>query len=138
MDSTSTSTRAAALLLSALALSGCTGNRPGFPFSQSETPSAVPAQPSAPPVNLAGRWLLMSPGKGQCNMTFGSTPGAAEGTIAPEGGCPGQFFTSRKWTFDSTGLTIRNHNSEPLAQLTSAGGRFAGQSTAGDAITLSR
>jgi hypothetical protein len=72
-------------------------------------------------------------------MTFGAAaPGAAEGTIAPEGGCPGQFYTSRKWSFDSAGLVIRNHNSEPLAQLTAAGGRFAGQSSAGEAITLTR
>jgi hypothetical protein len=88
---------------------------------------------------MAGRWMLASPGRGQCNMTFGAAaPGAAEGTIAPEGGCPGQFYTSRKWTFDSAGLVIRNHNSEPLAQLTAAGGRFAGQSIAGEAITLTR
>ena len=24
----------------------------------------------------------------------------AEGTIAPEGGCPGKFFTSRKWIYE--------------------------------------
>jgi hypothetical protein len=71
-------------------------------------------------------------------MTFGAAPNAAEGTIAPEGGCPGQFYTSRKWTFDTTGLTIRNHNSEPLAQLSAAGGRFEGQATSGDAVTLTR
>src|SRR5262245_27455839 len=92
------------------ALVGCTGS--GLPLSG---PIATPAVPARPPVNMAGRWLLASPGIGQCNMTFGSPPGAAEGTIAPEGGCPGQFYTSRKWAFDSSGLVIRNHNGEPLA-----------------------
>ena len=51
-------------------------------------------------------------------MTFGAaTPAAADGTIAPEGGCPGKFYTSRKWTYDQAGLTIRDHNGQPLAQL---------------------
>ena len=69
-------------------------------------------------VNMAGRWQLSSPGRGQCNMTFGSTgPAAVDGTIAPEGGCPGKFYMSRKWTFDQAGLTLRDHNSQPLAQL---------------------
>ena len=73
-------------------------------------------------------------------MTFRSaSPADAEGTIAPEGGCPGKFFTSRKWMFDSNGLSIRDHNSEPLAQLSAAGGaRFDGKATAGDPVTLTR
>jgi len=124
------------ILVSSLVLAGCSGDRAANPFSSSDTPSV--ARPAAPPVNMAGRWLLASPGLGQCNMTFGGTPGSAEGTIAPEGGCPGQFYTSRKWTFDSTGLTIRNHNGEPLAQLSAAGNQFTGQSTAGAAVTLTR
>ena len=61
-------------------------------------------------------------------MTFGAAaPAASEGTIAPEGGCPGKFFTSRKWTFDQGGLTIRDHNGQPLAQLSDAGRRFEGK-----------
>lgn len=90
---------------------------------------------------MAGRWMLASPGRGQCNMTFrAASPGDAEGTIAPEGGCPGKFFTSRKWTFDSSGLSIRDHNSEPLAQLSSAAGgaTFSGKATTGDPVTLTR
>jgi len=98
-----------------------------------------PAAPAAPTTNLAGRWMLAQAGKGQCIMTFGAQPGQTEGTIAPQGGCPGKFFTSRKWTSDTSGLVIRDHNSEPLAQLSSKdGGRFEGQSAAGEAITLSR
>jgi hypothetical protein len=137
MPLTGTALRAPALLLLAAMLAGCGSDR----FS-SETPGIGPqgaARPAAPPVNMAGRWQLQSPGRGQCNMTFGAAPGAAEGTIAPEGGCPGQFYMSRKWTYDAGGLTIRNHNSEPLAQLSSAGGaRFNGQATSGDAIVLAR
>jgi hypothetical protein len=71
-------------------------------------------------------------------MVFGATPGAIEGTIAPAGGCPGKFFTSRKWTYEQGGLVMRDHNGQPLAQLAGAGGRFEGKSTAGEPITLSR
>ena len=124
-------------LVAMLACASCSGDR--SLFTGSNAPVATPARPAPPPVNMAGRWILMSPGRGQCNMTFGAAPaGGAEGTIAPEGGCPGQFYTSRKWTFDSAGLTIRNHNGEPLAQLTLATSQFAGQATSGEAITLTR
>ena len=131
--------RASALLLAAAALAGCNGERSGLNIG---TPvrEGAPARPSPPPVNMAGRWMLSSPGRGQCNMTFGaSAPNTTEGTIAPEGGCPGQFYTSRKWTFDSAGLVIRDHNGQPLGQLaTGEGGRFDGQASGGDAVTLMR
>lgn len=71
-------------------------------------------------------------------MNFGHAPAAAQGTIAPEGGCPGNFFTSRKWTFEHGVLTMRNHKDEPLAQLSFSGGRFEGHDTGGAALTLSR
>ena len=71
-------------------------------------------------------------------MTLGDAPGAAQGTIAPEGGCPGNFFTSRKWTFEHDNLIIRDHKGEPLAQLSFTGGHFEGQDNNGGTITLSR
>lgn len=122
-----------------LLAAGCGGaSLSGLPGSTAQAPAV--ATPAAPPVNMAGRWLLAQPGRGQCNMNFrAASPADAEGTIAPEGGCPGKFFTSRKWAFDSNGLSIRDHNSEPLAQLSSAGGaRFDGKAAAGDPVTLTR
>jgi hypothetical protein len=117
----------AVVATAALGAAGCAGDR------------ATPNQPAGPPVAMTGRWLLAAPGQGQCFMTFGGASGAAEGTIAPEGGCPGQFYTSRKWTFEAAGLVVRDHNGQPLAQLAAAGpGRFTGQSTAGAAVTLTR
>jgi len=71
-------------------------------------------------------------------MTFGNSLGAVQGTIAPEGGCPGNFFTSRKWTFEREVLIIRDHKGEPLAQLSFTGGHFEGRQTGGAAISLSR
>ena len=92
-----------------------------------------------PPVAMAGRWTLTSPGSGGCAMNFGAPAGAAEGTIAPEGGCPGNFFTSRKWVFEENGLIIRDHTGQPLARLAlGTAGRFDGQATSGQAVSLTR
>jgi hypothetical protein len=100
---------------------------------------AADAARRPPPVSMAGRWTLSSPGGGTCAMNFGGAPGAAEGTIAPEGGCPGNFFTSRKWVFGDTGLVIRDHTGQALAQLAFAPpGRFDGQATTGQAVNLAR
>lgn len=128
------------LLLPAFTTS-CSGDRMGgYSLPGMGNTPAPPAQATAPPFSMAGRWLLASPGKGQCPMTFGAgAPNATEGTIAPGAGCPGKFFTSRKWSYDTNGLVIRDHNSEPLAQLSTAGGpNFNGQSTESEAVTLTR
>jgi hypothetical protein len=73
-----------------------------------------------------------------CFMTLGDTPGAAEGSIAPAGGCPSNFFTSRKWTFEHDMLIIRDHKGDPLAELAFANGRFEGKTTTGGPISLAR
>jgi hypothetical protein len=72
-------------------------------------------------------------------MTFGANATATEGTIAPAGGCPFNFYTSRKWTYTEAGLTIRDHTAQPLAQLAPAGpSRFEGKTSAGQDLALSR
>ena len=119
----------------ALALAGCGGERFGFGTPTTGAPQA--AQPAPPPVDLAGRWRLSAPG-GSCAMNLVAAQGL-EGAIRPEGGCPGNFFTSRKWTFENDGLVIRDHNSAPLATLRLAGaGRFDGQSASGQPVSLVR
>jgi len=75
---------------------------------------------------------------GGCVMALGDTAGAAEGSVAPAGGCPGNFFTSRKWTFEHDKLIIRNHKGEVLAELSLANGRFEGKTTNGAAVSLAR
>ena len=130
--------RASALILTLFALASCSGDRFEWPGSSPGAPEAT-AQPGAPPVNLAGRWLLSSPGRGQCHMTFGAaTPAAVDGTIAPEGGCPGKFYMSRKWTHDQAGLTLRDHTGQALAQLAREGEGFQGKATSGEPIALMR
>jgi hypothetical protein len=73
-------------------------------------------------------------------MTFGANnPDATEGSIAPSGGCPFNFFTSRKWSYTDAGLTLRDHTAQALAQLTPAGpNRFEGKTGSGQEIALSR
>lgn len=115
------------------------GSLSGFGGGAGTPAEPAIAQPAKPPVSMAGRWLLAQPGRGQCAMNFRSAGSGADGAIAPEGGCPGKFFTSRKWTYDSTGLSILDHNSQPLAQLSGGGtGQFAGKAATGEPITLTR
>lgn len=91
-----------------------------------------------PAADMTGRWLLGAPNAPSCGMAFNGAPGAREGTIAPEGGCPARFFTSRRWAFEQGSLVIRDHNNEPLATLQFTGNRFEGPATAGMTVTLSR
>jgi hypothetical protein len=72
-------------------------------------------------------------------MTLGSAgAGASQGTIAPAGGCPGNFFTSRKWTYEHDMLIMRDYKGQPLAQLSFANNHFEGQDTNGATLSLSR
>jgi Protease inhibitor Inh len=137
---------AAAGLLVLAALAGCAGGNP-FGGGQPEPeiaaapapPPAPPPPPPPPPVDLGGRWRLTAVGGGACFMHFGNVPGAAQGTIAPEGGCPDKFFTSRKWTFEHNALIIRDHKDAPLAQLSFTNGHFEGQlASGGMQVSLSR
>jgi hypothetical protein len=128
----------------ALLLAACSGSdrmmlggSDNPPASTNAAPAGSAAKP--PPVNLAGRWTLSATGSTSCAMTFGATtPDATEGTIAPGGGCPFNFFTSRKWSYTEAGLTLRDHNAQTLAQLSPAGpSRFEGKTGAGQEIALS-
>jgi Protease inhibitor Inh len=113
-------------------LGGCGSDRTA---SGPQATSATPRAPAnAPP--MAGRWTLSSAG-GSCAMNFAGAAGAGEGTVAPEGGCPGNFFTTRKWTFEGEALVVKDHKGDKLGQLTISGDRFEGQSTGGQAVSLS-
>jgi hypothetical protein len=130
--------KAAAIIVMLVALAACATAPAPEPISSAPPPPPPAAAPSPPPVDLGGRWKLTAAAGGACFMTLGDAPGAVQGTIAPEGGCPGIFYTSRKWTFEHDALIIRNHKAEPLAQLSFTGGHFEGQGTDGAALSLSR
>ncbi len=135
-------TQMAAIALALAALTACTnterfGGQQEPPAIAAAPPPPPPPPPQPPPTNLAGRWKLSSTG-GNCFLTLGDTAGAAEGSIAPAGGCPGNFFTSRKWTYEHSMLIVRDYKGEPLAELAFANGRFEGKATNGAAVTLTR
>jgi hypothetical protein len=129
----------------ALLLGACSGSDRMTIGGSSDNPSSTTspaAGPAAkpPPASLAGRLTLSATGSTSCGMTFGANnPDATEGTIAPGGGCPFNFFTSRKWSYTEAGLTLRDHNAQALVQLTPAGpNRFEGKTSSNQEIALSR
>jgi hypothetical protein len=141
--------KGAALLLVLAALAACTStSRFGGPdvttaapppTAAAAEPSPPPPPPVPPPVDLAGKWKLSAAAGGACVMTFGNAPNTVNtGTIAPAGGCPGSFFTSRKWSFEDNMLNIRDYKGAALAQLSFADGEFGGKDADGGAVTLAR
>ena len=119
----------AAALALAVTAAGCAGSLSGD----------ITDKPPTPKVDMNGRWLLAAASTPPCGMNFSTAPGEPQsGAIAPEGGCPGKFFTSRHWSIEAGGLLITDHNNEPLALLNFVGGRFEGKSANGLQITLSR
>jgi len=121
--------RAAGGVLIAWLLTGCASGLFGVSTS---------AAPTLTGDDMPGRWFLAAPNGPPCGMNFGGAPGAQQGTITPDGGCPGKFFMSRHWTLDQGALTINDQENQPLAHLAFAGSRFEGQAAAGMAVTLAR
>ncbi len=129
-----------AIAACAALLGGCNEDRMSVQTtSASDTAAAGGGTRIVPSANLGGKWTLSAPGGGSCNVTLAAAQDASEGAIAPAGGCPLNFFTSRKWTFEDSGLVIRDHNGQPLAKLAQiAPNRFEGSASAGQAIALAR
>jgi hypothetical protein len=129
--------KSAAALLVLATLTACASTPAPEPPPVAAAPPPSPSPPTPPPIDLAGRWRLTAASGGACFMTLGAAPGAGQGTIAPEGGCPGNFFTSRKWSFEHDALIIRDHKGQPLAQLSFTGGHFEGKDNNGGTLSLS-
>ena len=119
--------RVAGPMLIAATLAGCAG---GASLSDSAAPPAE--------LTMPGRWMLAAPNAPACGMTFTARPGASEGSVSPEGGCPERFFTSRRWSLRQSALTISDDSNNELAQLSYAGDRFEGKSSSGTVLTLAR
>jgi Protease inhibitor Inh len=135
LSSTGQAARVAAVAAALALLAACSTN----PAPIGGSAATAPLRSEPPPPDMAGRWMLSAGAGSACGVNLVGAPGAGEGAIRPEGGCPGNFFTSRKWTFEGGTLVIRNHNNEPLGRLTiAAPGRFEGQSTAGQPMSLAR
>src|SRR5450631_3684843 len=113
--------------LMAMTLAGCAGQ--GLPFGN---------KPQQSEGTMAGRWIMAAPNAPTCGMNFSGAPGARSGNLSPEGGCPGNFFLSRHWLLEADVLVIDDEDNNSLARLTSTGGGFEGQSTAGLPVSLRR
>jgi len=122
--------RAATGVLVALTLTGCAGEQLS-PDSSAPTPAALDS-------SLVGRWILSAPNAPSCGLEFRGPPEARSGPVAPDGGCPGGFYMSRRWAMEGGTLIITGNENQPLAQFRSAGTHFEGQSTAGTSVTLAR
>jgi hypothetical protein len=116
-------------LVIATVLAGCSGQR--LSIGDSATPDQSTAE-------MPGRWILAAPNAPTCGMNFAGAPGTQNGNVVPEGGCPGNFFMSRRWVLEQGELVIIDQDNNPLARLKFANGLYEGQSTAGTPITLSR
>jgi hypothetical protein len=119
--------RLAGTILVGLLLGGCAGG---------SGPGGANAQ--APETTMVGRWMLSAPNAPSCGITFTGAATARAGNAAPEGGCPGKFFLSRRWTLDQDTLAINDEEGNALATFKRTDGRFEGQAAAGFAVTLSR
>jgi hypothetical protein len=100
--------------------------------------AACAGAPFAAQNAMAGRWKLSAPNAPFCGMNFDGAPGVKQGTILPDGGCPGELFRSRNWVLTQNTLTINDAENRPLATLKRAGDRFRGTSAAGLSVTLKR
>ena len=122
--------RAAIGVLVVLTLTGCAGEQLSL---GSSAPAPAPVDES-----MTGRWILSVPNAPSCGLEFGGAAGARAGSVAPDGGCPGNFYMSRRWAIEGGILMITGQESQPLAQLKVVGSRFESQSSAGTPVTLSR
>ena len=120
----------AAGVVIALLLGGCAGG-------QSLTTGGT-ANAQAADSGLTGRWILAAPNAPTCGVTFRGPAGAREGSVAPEGGCPGKFFLSRRWKLEDDALVINDDENNPLVRLTLVDGQYKGQAAAGFPVTLAR
>jgi Protease inhibitor Inh len=125
-----TMSQVAGALVVASMLAGCSGER--APLGEIASASNVPTD------DMAGRWVLAAPNAPTCGMNFSGLPGAHEGSVVPEGGCPEKFYMSRHWSSTQDTLLINDDENHALAHFSFTDGRFSGQSTAGTPVTLTR
>ncbi len=131
--------RAFAAALTIVALAACSFSpKPETQGSATSGAGAGTAAASALPADLGGRWRLTAAAGGACFIGLGGAPGALQGTVAPENGCPANFVKSRKWAYERGLLIVRDFKGAELARLSFAGGHFEGKDKTGGSVMLSR
>ncbi len=94
--------------------------------------------PMASQSGMTDRWDLSAPNAPPCGMNFDGETAASQGTVVPDGGCPGEMYRSRTWVLANDTLTINDGESQPLATFKRAPVGFQGVSSAGAPVTLTR
>lgn len=82
--------------------------------------------------------MLAAPNAPPCGLEFRASSAGNGGSLTPDGGCPGQFYKSRRWTLEDGKLAIKTDGDEILARLDFTDGHFRGSSDAGQDVTLVR
>jgi hypothetical protein len=108
-------------------LTGCAGERVPLESTYTQKDLTIP-----------GRWTLSTANAPTCGLQFGGAASGRTGSVSPDGGCPGKFYTSRRWSMDDGAITITDAENQPLAHFRLVGDRYEGQSTSGTPMTLSR
>lgn len=114
-------------MLVVLTLTGCAAER-----------VSLETAPAPKELSIPGRWILTAPGVPTCGLEFGGAPSGRAGSIAPDGGCPGNFYMSRRWAMEDGALTIADTDNQPLAKFKFVGAHFEGESPNGVPMILSR
>ena len=125
-----TAVRVATGVLVVFTLTGCAGDQVSV-GSSAPAPAPIDAIYDRPLDVGRAELAVLRSGIRRCR-------GRPNGTVAPEGGCPGDFYMSRRWAMEGSVLTIADDENQPLAQLRPGGTRFEGQSTNGIPVTLER
>ena len=114
-------------ILVVLTLTGCAAER--IPLESAATQKDL---------TIPGRWILSTANAPTCGLEFSGAAGGRTGSVSPDGGCPGKFYTSRRWSMDEGAIAITDAENRPLAHFRLVGDRYEGQSTNGTLMTLSR
>jgi hypothetical protein len=125
------------LAILSFALAGCGGGS-SLLSGATETPEAAAIAEARPDLGMEGRWVLAAPNAPTCGLTFTGPPGATEGRVTPDGGCPERFFLARRWRLADGALTVVDGDGASLGAFRNAGDRFEGRSATETAIALSR
>ena len=114
-------------ILVVLTLAGCAGER-----------ISLESAPTQKDLTIPGRWILSTANAPSCGLEFGGVASGRAGSVSPDGGCPGKFYMSRRWSTDDGAITITDAENQTLAHFRLVGDRYEGQSTGGTPMTLSR
>lgn len=120
--------------LGSAALAGCGGGGGSLLTGTAEKPEA----PSITELGMEGRWMLAAPNAPSCGLTFTGAPGATEGRVTPDGGCPERFFLARRWRLADGMLTVVDDEGGALGSFRAGDTAFQGKSSSETALTLSR